>query len=149
MKRSAIVIIMAISDTGTFKRARGDNRLSIPPAKAIGLVVIISMEANITRKYSLSPMDIASVTPSSVILRGPRRKSSRPGVQKIFSAAVKITRNRIGRPERSTVPSFMAENLVMAARQTAIGTKPDGVRAIKGEAISMKIQSNLHLGSSE
>ena len=103
MNRSAMLMIMAMSLTGTLTSLRGASRLSVPSAMATGVVVRGSSDAPLMSNMRRKVTFMVVCTPSSVMVSARQLQStSPPFMKKRLMTAATVTMRSMPRTDLST-----------------------------------------------
>ena len=122
MKRSAMVIIMAISCAGNLITFSGETRLSSPSVSVTGGVVSVMTLLPSTRKIRRREKCTALLSPSAVTRMNHRRRISVcPLPKNRLSTKVNTSRMRSGRSERSIMRAGSPDTLQARATYSAMG----------------------------
>ena len=120
MKRSAMLIIMDISCTGTFSFFSGLKSDSMPSVRAMGAVVYVSRKVPKISSVMRSTINTARTAPSRVTVTGPSFRSGVPVVKNRFRIAVKMMMIITGLSPRSS--AFGGMRLTATARIVTVIT---------------------------
>src|SRR5690606_34875346 len=113
-KRSAMVIIIAISWAGKPRRWPGFSSHSRASARATGEVVRVTRDTPATNRMSRTARRPAVSSPSTAIWNGPQPAQGVPGVNSPWNTTVRATSHKTGRTLRTTNPRGSPETSAMA-----------------------------------